>query len=186
MYTYKIEVIGTNASKNITDISRFEQYVSKLMSAIGQAAVKNIRARMMEKEWKRKPVLIQRALGWRSDTWWVDIFIDPTIAPHAVYQEYGVEEHVMRYLLKATCPIPRTLGRGKGAATIYRWATEKWMGVPHSFVEPFSGMVMEATGWVHPGYPAKNFFTEGIVDTIKEAVERSKALVLRIARQEMF
>lgn len=185
MVTYNVEVVGTNVSQNITDMGKFERYVQKLLGVIGASAQRHIRERIDENEWKRAPVMLRRATRYKVEPWAVEIFMDENIAPHAIYQEEGVRRHEMRYLLNATRPIPIGLGRGRKAVTLFRWATERWIGIPHTYVDPFSGMVREATGWVHPGYPGKYFFQRGIQDTMTEAAERARGLVFRVARGEL-
>lgn len=177
---YTIEVVGTNAIKNLGDVSKFKNYVKKVMTAIGPTAVKNIQASIMRQEWKSAPRVLPKAVHYRIGDWYIEIFIDPNIAPFAIYQEEGVRTHEMRYLLRATSSIPLPVGR----ATVYRWATEKNMGRPHTYIDPKSGLVKMATGWIHPGYPGKYFFRDGIKDTLKEVIERQRYLVLKVARGE--
>ena len=150
------------------------------MNAIGVSGSRNVIRRIQEADWKKPPRTIPRAVGYRAEDFSCLIFIDSNIAPHAIYQEHGVKPHVMRYLLNATSPIPLQIGRAK----IFRWATERWMGIPHQFIDPHSGMVMTASGWQHPGYPGKYFFRQGIKDTMIEVTERLQGIVIRVARGE--
>jgi len=180
MITYNIKVEGLNSGKHISNINKFREYVQKAMAAIGAAGVKNITHRIMQQDWKNSPKRLQRSVRFEAHDWSVSIFADPDIAPHAVYQEYGVEEHTMRYLEKATSPIPIRIGN----ALIYRWAREKQMGVPHQIQDPHSGLIMQATGWVHPGYEGKYFFRDGVRDTVDEATTKLRALVIKVVRGE--
>lgn len=179
MLTYDIDVVGFNASKRI-DIDKFRAYISKAMTAIGGAGVRNINSRIMACDWKNSPRTINRSISFDAKDWQVTIYSNPHISPHAIYQEEGVERHEMRYLLKASSSIPLKVGKAK----VYRWATERWIGVPHTFVDPHSGLVMNASGWVHPGYPGKYFFRDGIKDTMIEATNKLKGLVIKVARGE--
>lgn len=180
MITYDVDVVGLNTTRRVTDIDKFRRYISKAMTAIGASGVKNINARINACNWKKHPRTIPRSIDFNAKDWEVTIYSDPAISPHAIYQEEGVREHEMRYLLGATRPIPLEIGR----VTIFRWATERWMGVPHPFVDPKSGLVMHATGWVHPGYEGKHFFRDGIKDTMIEATNKLKGIVIRVARGE--
>ena len=180
MITYNIKVEGLATGKNISNIGKFRAYVQKAMVAIGATGVRNITHRIMQQDWKNSPRRLQRSIRFEAGDWSVKIFADPDIAPHAVYQEYGVEEHTMRYLTSATRPIPIRIG----TALIYRWATERLMGVPHRIQDPQSGLIMQATGWVHPGYEGKYFFRDGVKDTAEEATTRLRALVIKVVRGE--
>lgn len=180
MISYQIEFVGTNASDNLQDTKKFVSFIRKSMTAIGVSAVRNIHQQIAQKDWKHHPRTLGRAIRYEVDDWSVTIYSDDAIAPHAIYQEEGVERHEMRYLLRATSSIPLKIGK----AQIFRWATEKWMGVPHPFVDPKSGMVMQASGWVNPGYPGKHYFRDGIADTISEVTERFRGMVIRVARGE--
>jgi len=180
MISYTMEFVGTTELDNIQDAKKFVAFVRKGMTGIGVSAVRNINNQIAQKEWKRRPRTLGRAIRYEVDDWGVTIYSDNAIAPHAIYQEEGVERHEMRYLLHATSSIPLKIGK----AQIFRWATEKWMGVPHPFVDPKSGMVMQASGWIHPGYRGKYYFRDGISDTIAEFTERFRGLVIRVARGE--
>lgn len=182
MITYQIRVEGLNTGKRISNIGKFREYVSKAMVAIGASGVRNITHRIMQQDWKNAPRRLQRSIRFEAEDWSVKIYADPDIAPHAVYQEYGVEEHTMRYLLHANAPIPIKIG----SALIYRWATERLMGVPHRMQDPHSGLIMQATGWVHPGYEGKYFFRDGVKDTAEEATNRLRALVIKVVRGESY
>jgi hypothetical protein len=177
---YNIEFVGTNSSDNIIDPNKFKRYIRTAMGAIGASAVQNVNRRINEQEWKHQPRTLGRAIRYEASDWGVSIYSDDRIAPHARYQEEGVERHEMRYLLQATSSIPLRIGN----VTIFRWATENWMGIPHRFVDPHSGLVMQATGWIHPGYPGKHYFRDGIKDTIREASQRLRGLVIKVARGE--
>lgn len=180
MITYTIEFVGTTAGDNIANASKFKQFISRAMVAIGTSAVRNIHDQIAQKEWKHRPRTLGRAIRYEATEYDVTIYSDDAIAPHAIYQEEGVDRHEMRYLLHATSPIPLRIGK----VTIFRWATERWMGVPHDFVDPKSGMVMQASGWVNPGYPGKYYFRDGISETVREASERLKNVVIRVAQGE--
>jgi len=109
------------------------------------------------------------------------VWIDKTIAPHASHVEHGVRRHEMRYLLKATSPIPIRLPGGK---MLYRYATPKWMGRPHPAWD-YEGSErlqtqMMTKGWIHPGYPGKFYFRTGVQEGMRRVREKQRRVVFRV------
>lgn len=180
---YDISVVGTKYTEAFTSKDQWLHYLGKVWAALGPEAVRNIQSEIGQKKFKNSIGRLQRSVTWESSDWSMIVYMDPAIAPHAIYQEKGVHRHEMRYLLTATRPIPIPTGEtyktdpgGKYPRTVFRWATEKWMGVPHPF-EDHRGRTRMATGWVHPGYEGKYFFRDGIKHTLEVASERIKGLV---------
>lgn len=73
-----------------------------------------------------------------------------------VYHNFGVRRHKMRYLTKATRPIP--IKDHESGKIVFRWASKKSMRKPNS--------------WVHPGMPPKNFLATGVKELKKEFRQR--------------
>lgn len=72
------------------------------------------------------------------------------------YHNYGVRKHKMKYLQKATRPIPikdKTTGE-----IVFRWASAKSM--------------RKRGSWTHPGLPATNFFETGVENLKKDFRQR--------------
>jgi hypothetical protein len=178
--TYRVEIAGTNLLDKFTSKDQWAKYVGKVWSVLGPTAVRNILNEINQVQWRHATGNLQRAVAWQSGTWSMVVYMDPAVAPYAIYQEVGVHEHVMRYLLTATRPIPLPVGR---RPPTYRWATERWMGVPHPFVDDEGNQRM-ATGWTHPGYEGKFYFRRGIERTLEEASSRLRGLVFRMTQEE--
>jgi hypothetical protein len=183
---YNVEVVGVKGTENIKSEEMWRAYIAKTWETIGPLAVKNIQTEIGNVKWKKANGSFPRAVSWRADKYKMIVFMDPAIAPHAVYQEIGVHEHTMLYLLTATRPIPVPTGESyltdpkkKYPRTVFRWATQRWMGVPHPYTDQ-RGVQRMATGWVHPGYEGKRFFRKGIDATLEEATRHLKLLVFKL------
>lgn len=184
---YDVKIVGTKFMEHFKSKEQWTDYLGKVWAAIGPEAVRNVQSEIGAIAWKNPTGRLANACNWEAQDWSMMVYMDPMIAPHAIYQEMGVRRHEMRYLLTATRPIPVPTGEssktdpaGKYPRVVFRWAMEKWMGVPHPFTDQ-RGQTRMATGWVHPGYEGKRFFREGIKKTVEYAATRIKGLVFMMS-----
>jgi len=176
--------VGTKLAENFADESKWAKYLAKVWTAIGTSAVQNIQDQLGAIQFKNSTGRLQRAVSWKSYDWGVLIYMDKDIAPHALWQEIGVKEHTMTYLLKAAGPIPVPTGHPSPHGIAFRPALEKWMGVPHQYKDSYDGSIKWATGWVHPGYEGKYFFRDGIKNAVKDASQRLRGVIFEMAAED--
>lgn len=174
---YDVQIVGSDfEDRVINNPEKFKRGLNKLVRAMAVLAYESVSEKLRNTPFKKSTGRIQQALRWDSGEFWSAVYMDDRIAPHAVYQERGVQKHTMRYLLKATAPIPIPVGN----VTIHRWATEKWMGRPHPAVDPHSGLVFMTKGWIHPGYEGHFFMRDGVREAVEKMSERMPEFVFRI------
>lgn len=181
---YSIEVVGTRVADLVKDEKQWLKYLGAAWKAIGESTVKHVQDEISLVRFKNSTGRLQRAVAWESSDYSLIVYMDPLIAPHAAYQEFGVRPHVMRYLLGRTVPIPTgEKSGGKYATTVLRTATNRWMGVPHPYVDQ-RGQPRMATGWMHPGYEGKKFFRKGVDATLEEATKHIKGLAFKLTEMK--
>lgn len=183
---YKVEVVGTKAAEAIKSEEEWVRYLRAAWKAIGESTVGHIQERINAIPFKKATGRLQRAVAWSATDYALLVYMDPNIAPYAAYQEFGVHEHVMFYLLFAKGPIPIPTGEkagGKYPTVVFRTALMKWMGVPHQYTDQ-RGRTRWATGWIHPGYRGKRFFRSGVKDGLKEATEHLTGLVFKLTEDK--
>jgi hypothetical protein len=188
---YHIDVVGTRFSEAFANEDEWVKHLRAVWEAIGNASLRNILDEINAASWKNPTGRLQRAVAWEAEDYAMIVYMDPSVAPHAIYQEFGVQAHVMRYLLNATGPIPVPTGetyltdpKGKYPRTVFRKATERWMGVPHPYTDQ-RGVMRMASGWQHPGYEGKRYFRKGIERTLEEAQDHLKTVVLRMREENI-
>ena len=186
---YEVSVVGSRGMDRITDPDRWREFLQKAWEAIGLEAVANITDEIGSAGFKNPTGNLQKAVSWMASTYALLIYMDPKVAPYAVYQERGVHEHVMTYLLTTGDSSARPIPIGPG---VYRWATRRWMGIPHPYTDlsdsalhqpwgALAGAGKIASGWRHPGYPGKRYFRKGIVRTLDYAAEQFRTLIFRMS-----
>ena len=174
---YGVEIVGSNLDEVMeNDPEKFIRYLNALLKAMAKETYEHVSANLAAIPFKKPTGTLQHALRWDSGDGWAAVYMDDRIAPYAPHVETGVHPHTMRYLLKATSAIPVQVG----SATLFRWATEKWMGRPHTIVDPVSGLVHMSKGWQHPGYEGRYFMRDGVRDAVKVIDERTENFVFRI------
>jgi hypothetical protein len=209
MIEISIDVVGVDTFKNLSDPNLWDQMKSKMLNDIGILTVKSIHDEIRTKQWKSSPEALINTTTYRVEGDSVTVRTGeatPGKYNYAVAQELGVERHEMRYLLKSKRPIPLMIGKFNNSSKqmgvmIFRTATERWMGVPHTVNGPtvakigrlINGRLVkpktklwehqpyDATGWVHPGFPGKFFFRDGIKKAMVEVTRQMKGLTLRVA-----
>ena len=88
------------------------------------------------------------------------------VADPAPYLERGVKSHKMKYLMKATRPIPIELASG---AVIFRWASPKSMRKKGS--------------WRHPGFDrGKGFMKKAVNKTREEGISQINEIARKIVK----
>ncbi len=174
---YGVEIVGSDIDEIMSsDPKKLTRYLNQLLKAMAKETYEKVSARLRAIPFKNATGTLQQALRWDSGDGWAAVYMDDRIAPYAQYVETGVRPHTMRYLLKATSPIPVAVG----SATLFRWATEKWMGRPHTIVDPKSGLVMMTKGWQHPGYEGHYFMRDGVREAVEVIDEKTEHFVFRI------
>lgn len=170
-----LEIVGLKEGVRVIDPDKFMLLIERFLAASAKTCHREIQNRLGQVEFKHSKGRIQRALRYEVGDDWSAVFMDERIAPHARHVEHGVKPHTMRYLLKATRPIPV----GVGNVTLFRWATEKWMGTPHPMVDPTSGLVFMTKGWQHPGYAGKYYFRDGTLAAMEIVKSKGTRFILR-------
>lgn len=177
MIATTLEIVGTKDSVVVRDTEKFLLLVDRILAAAAKTTYREIDRRLAQETFKHTTGRIHRALRWEASEGWSAVFMDEKIAPHAPYIEEGVESHTMRYLLKATRPIPIPVGN----TTVFRRATEKWMGRPHPMVDPVSGLVFMTKGWIHSGFEGRHFFREGTKTAIEEVSTKLGRFIFKVS-----
>lgn len=123
----------------------------KFKRNLARAGLKSIKE--MQKKTSRKGVRIRKGIhftiGQKSITFHLNSI--------GYYHNYGVRRHKMKYLQKATRPIPIKTRTGE---LIFRWASKKSM--------------KKRDSWIHPGLKPKNFLKKGIEELKKDFRKRIK------------
>jgi len=122
----------------------------RLKYNLGRAGVKNIKD--AQRASMSKGSRIRRGIRYTIGRSSITFFLTGV----GVYHNFGVRRHKMKYLTKATRPIPiKDKHTGK---IVFRWASKKSMRKPGT--------------WTHPGMEAKNFLSKGVKELKKEFRER--------------
>jgi hypothetical protein len=175
---YSIEAVGIRGSPHLMDAEVWKRYLEESLKALAKEAESQVRASLSVQSFKYTTGRIQRAIYWKQEGLSAEVGIDVRIAAHAWWVERGVKEHEMRYLIGAKRSIP--LPFGPKNKTIYRIATEKWMGVPRTIEDAATGADIMTKGWIHPGYEGKFFFRKGIMKAMEIATQQNRGLVWRV------
>lgn len=216
MFNVNLEVVGVDKIENLSDPRLWDEMKNKLLHDIGASTVRSIQNQIRIKDWKNGvPESLLRSVKYNVEPDAVTVRVgstEPGRHNYAVNQEYGVERHEMRYLLKAKRPIPLMIGsytRGKNVmgVMIFRKATERWMGVEHVVNSPTQAITgkraknrllrpikpiswehppYQATGWVHPGFPGKFFFRDGVREAMNDINKNIEGITLRVANSDPY
>jgi len=159
----KIVVGEPSGFKNLQQREAWQRNLPKFLNQLGLLVQKEIIKKLNSTRFKHQTGTIQNSIKFKAqpEKNRVIIYADIGVAPHAVYQERGVQKHQMVYLSTAVRPIPLA---GKPGTT-WRWASKK---------------SMDEGKWVHPGYPGKFFFRDGVMSAIKLMNQQLKRLVINV------
>ena len=126
----------------------------RLKYNLARAGVKNIKNAQKASTASGKGAKIRKGIRYTIGRSSVTFYLSGI----GVYHNFGVRRHKMRYLMKATRPIPiKDHATGK---IVWRWASKKSMRKPNS--------------WYNPGMAPKNFLASGVKDLKKEFRQRMR------------
>ena len=189
---YTVEIVGSQLPLKIAQSSVLENFIlTKLLPEIGHIIQKHVMDKIKNYPFKNSNGRLLGAVRMRvvPEQWMVEVYNDKALAPWAIWQEKGVHEHQMRYLLNHHNPntIPYVV---KGVRFLFAGRnSKKWgaKGVRFATITSASfDQISKWSGrpkWTHPGYPGKFFYRDGLVEALDEIRGKFKRFTFRVVTE---
>lgn len=181
---YEVEIVGLSnlfTAKIAHTNALIDDFKDNVMPEMANVIRRKIQERISAAKFKGSRGDIYRAVTVQIDRENLEIIVynDERIAPYTRYQEEGVHQHKMTYLIGAT--IPYKIVNGKFVYSRYGSGKTQFAKVTEaSFnrTNPRTGR----PSWEHPGYKGKYFYRNGLKDSLKFLASQMEGITFRIAK----
>jgi hypothetical protein len=176
---YQVQIIGSNLPSETAMFESLKQDMrEKLLPEIANIVRKRIQDKINAFQFKHSKGMMASAVRIQLNPKQLEVIIynDNTIAPWAIYQEKGVKKRPMNWLIGKT--IPYTIMGGK-----FSFAKGNPKAQFARVTAENIGKINPKTGkprWVHPGYPGKYFYRDGLKEAVEEIRSHFKVFTFKI------
>ena len=188
---YEIDIVGTNLPLRIAQSSILERELRGMLFEVGNIIRRKIQDKMNGYPFKHSQGAMAGAVTIKINPEKLEVVIynDLRRAPYAVYQEYGVRETPMVWLIGKTIPYKIIDGRfvyagGKGRGpSLYGDKGVRFVRITAQSI----GRINPHTGkpsWTNPGYPGKFFYRDGLVESLIQIRQRFSRFTFRVIALE--